>query len=337
MLPRKDSSDVKRTTLVRRTTAPRRRARRASRRTSGRRARKDGSSDALSFWGLRGPETMFSRIAATPDRMFVKLRYLEPPYQTGALSGGTIYVDKYAQNATYDPYLGAGGGQPSGLAQCFAKYQFCRVWASTCTLRITRNEHNSDSPYEIGLIPVPFGGTPSPPTTFATYIEQPYAMYREGVSVYADQPHVLKRRIETNKLAGLAPVALMHNGYYHNNAANSVNLNEWHIVLLQSNAIVGNTALQVSVEIEYECEFFQRTATPASYLDEVYSDAIRTGRAEEIKRKLAGEVKVMPHLRETADESKVEIEVIDLPRVARASTPSTNRSTSSTPVVKVKA
>lgn len=286
---------------------------------TGRRAstRNVGASKAPTIFPLRGPSQYVSRVSVTPDRAFVKLRYLEPPYQTGNLTGAATYVDKYAINSIYDPYLGAGGGQPSGTAKMFAQYQFCRVWASTIHFRVTRNEHQSDSPYEMALVPISYGGTPTPPSTFSQYVEQPYSIYKEGVSVYADQAHTLSMRMETTKLGGVVPYSLANATWYHNNAANATYTHEWHCVVQQANAAVNNTSLQISVEIEYECEFFLRTSNSASLLDKVLEDSITSGRLEEIKKSLAGEVIKTPHLRISTDSKDEVLEPGDIVNIGR--------------------
>jgi len=260
-----------------------------------RRLNPKGRSNMINPFAHLGPETMFSRTSVTPDKTFCRLRYNEPSYNTGALTGAVMYVDKYALNSTYDPYLGAGGGQPSGLAQMFAKYQFCRVWASTIKFHVTRTEHSSDAPYDICLVPIPYGGTPTPPSTINQYMEQPYAIFQQGVSVYADRPHTIVKRMETPALAGLTFNGLDHSSFWHNNAANAIYQHEWHCIVLQPDAAVNNTFLKINVELIYECEFFMRTANPASLYDEVIKDAIETKRFDIIKESLAGKSAPMPH------------------------------------------
>jgi hypothetical protein len=271
-----------------------------------------GDSKRMTVFKDRGPETIFKRISEAPDRTFVRLRYVEPPYVTGSLTGGAIYVDKFALNSTYDPYLGAGGGQPSGLARMFAEYKYCRVHGSTIKAHVARTEHSSDYPYDMCLVPISYGGVGSPPTILSTYIEQPYSKYQRGVTVYADQAHTLQHTMTTAKLAGTTVSGIQETKWFHDSTANCTYNHEWHLVLSQPDVVVNNTILQISVEIVYDCEFFMRNCTPTAYIDKLINYAEETG------------------LKDRLDEHKVE--VVDV--VKPSSVVTTTTSISSPPVVR---
>jgi hypothetical protein len=283
-------------------------SRRVSPRTKINRGRRRGlprgMSNTMVPYSLSGVESVFSRTSVTPDRTFVRLRFLETPYQTGNLTGATLYVDKYALNAVYDPYLGSGGTQPSGFAEMFNQYQWCRVWGSTITVRVTRVEHQSDSPYEICIVPIPYGATPTPPSSLKQYVEQPYASYSEGVSVYADAPHVIRKRMDVCRLMGVPPYSLAEAGYIQNDSANTANICQWHVVLLQPNSVVSNTALQLSVEIIYDCEFFNRTANPSQFVDRLLREAKTSGKLAEMRAEASVPIKPIPRYISTDDDSK---------------------------------
>ncbi len=259
-----------------------------------------GESKMMTPFRKLGPQTIFSRISQCPDREFVRLRYCEPPYSTGTLTGGSVYVDKYALNSVFDPYLGTGGGQPGGLARMFAQYKYVRVWGSTITLKVGRSEHDSDYPYDVALVPITYGGAGSPPSILSTYIEQPYALWKRGCSVYADQPHVLTSHMETAKLAGLPDVGIYNTNWYHDVTANATYTHEWHVVVTQPIALVNNTNLEITVEITYDCEFFMRLAQPTAFLDKVISKVKDSGLEDEVKEEFTGDVETIVHRRTAA-------------------------------------
>jgi hypothetical protein len=240
------------------------------------------------------PYTVLSKDSQTPDRTLVRLRYLEPAYLTGSMTGGSTYVDYYRINSIFDPYAGTGGGQPAGTARMFSQYRYCRVWASTIHVNIARAEHQQDYPWDFAVVPLTSAMVASPPSSFSQFVEQPYAKLDRGVSVYADQSHTITQRVTIPKLMGVSEYDMSNPEFRHTSSTNPTFDCRWAILLIQPIVAVDNTQLSVEVYIEYECEFFDRNSTPGAFIESVMTDASIAAR-ERAETKLSPPLPVPHH------------------------------------------
>lgn len=208
--------------------------------------------------------------------------YVEDTFNTGNLPAG-IYRDRYALNGLYDPYLGAGGGQPSGFATMAAQYGQYYVHGSKITVRVTRDDGNTNRPYDMCICPISFFGATTPPTTFATYREQPYCKSAMGTQINTDGVHTLSAYMSVNKIEGMQDT--WASSFRGGIAANPTSLPEWHVVFRDP---IGATNIQLdySVKITYYVTWINRLANPAAFLDEIIKESKKTGLMDEVKKRL---------------------------------------------------
>lgn len=241
------------------------RRRRVNRR--GRRMMNEGKSDALTMYKTPGPTSVFVNQTTTPERTFARLKYLEPAYATGAIPGATAYVDYYRVNSIFDPYVGVGGGVPAGFTRMFGQYLYVRILSASIRANFTRTEHGDDMSWTCAIVPLGHAQTLSPPTTFSQFIEQPGAIWRQGVSTFADQSHDLYMKTVVSKINGVPAVTLSDLAFWHTSSTNPGFNTHWALVVMSPLAGFNLTNVNIQVEITYDCEFFMRGAIPGSFLE----------------------------------------------------------------------
>lgn len=216
------------------------------------------------------------------DQARVKMLYAEPMFTTGSLPLG-VYRDRYALNGAYDPYMGAGGGQPSGFATLAAQYGSYYVHGSKITVTVTRDDGNTNRPYDMAICPISYLGATTPPTSMSQYREQPYCKYRAGTTVTTDGIHTMTHYMSVNKIEGMQDTWAA--SYRGGVASNPTALSEWHILFSDPLAAT-NVVLDYSVKIVYYVTWINRLSNPASFMDEIIKEAKKTGLMDEVKRRL---------------------------------------------------
>jgi len=270
--------------------------------------------------GLRRISTSRMKDTYQSDKVFVRLKYKEPTY-TASQSLGTLYEQKYAINDIFDPYLGVGGGQPSGYATMYANYRYAICHGAKITVTVSNTVNQNDNCTDICIVPYAAGNTTA--STFETACEQPYAIKRTLNSAKSGNPQViLKQFITTRKIEGQKN--LRQDLYETINGVSPANIAFWSIFSQTSTGQgTGLNTFTWDIRITYYCEFYGRENTPASIVDSLIKDAKASGKWDELIHKddEKKEAFVKDYVRKpfkyvivTEDETKEEKKVPETPR-----------------------
>lgn len=219
------------------------------------------------------------------DRLRVKLVYAGETAQY-ELKGGTIENASFAMNGLYDPYLGAGGSQPSGYATLFAQYRQANVYGARIDVDIMNSDSTTDYEWEVGLIP--YAANALVAASMETAREQPYSLWRQSGSARGGRPQVhLSQYMSIKKIQGESNIR--QEEYYQVSGANPDAQYRpfWNVKMWapQGATEPGVVKLQVAVKITFYCEFLGRLNTPPSLIDTLINEAKATGHWEELLRK----------------------------------------------------
>lgn len=180
------------------------------------------------------------------DRYFCKLRY---DYITTA-AGLTSQYYQIAHNGMFDPYLGAGGGQPMGFDQLAALYLKYRVYCSDIRLDMQN----------LGTIPAwaivyPLTST-SVPASLESDIEQRHSRHTSVQALSGGGRGTLRARISTKTLWGRPSKGIVTDDLFAAfTTANPVNTSVWNISFYSVDGAT-NLNLPFNFTVTYWCEFY---------------------------------------------------------------------------------
>ncbi len=183
------------------------------------------------------------RTIATPDTMYVKLKYFNPVILSGGTSAGNIYRG----NSVFDPSeSGATNTQPGGFDQWALMYQNYQVLASSVKLQLT---NLAVEPCRVLLVPTYSIGNPG----INDGSQQPYAKLRNIGSINGNSSITIKSFMRTKKIIGRGITDLDYTATVNTNPAEQY---YWHI--RASSLTLNNLDLDGQVQIIYYVKFFNR-------------------------------------------------------------------------------
>lgn len=190
-----------------------------------------------------------------PDKMFVKLRYLERYNQTHAAGiGAELY---FRANSIYRPAGAGGSRQPYGSDQWENFYGYYTVYGSRIKVTLLQTQ-NTNLPMDVAVVP-------SRQTSIITadisspVEEMPYSKYRQ-VSAYTNgmRQNVISSYMSSAKMFGVNPVAVKsEDNYGAAFGANPVDAWYWIVITQPSDEATAMTSTLL-VQITYYVELLSR-------------------------------------------------------------------------------
>lgn len=213
------------------------------------------------------------------DRAHVKLRFCEPPYIVSCPAlVSAPHVDQYAINGIYDPALGVGGSSCSGYTLMTSQYGYSLVKGARITVNVRRAvDTDQNSPFDGFVCPITSEGSASPPTSLATWQEQPYCIRIRGTSIGSDKGHTVHQYMSVAKIQGLKDIYAP--SYRAASGANPVTMPRWYVGFINGDPGIAadQVSLVVTVSITYYVEFFERYSNPGSFIDKALKAAKEAG------------------------------------------------------------
>lgn len=190
-----------------------------------------------------------------PPRMLLKMRYFS--YQAFTMTGGNFNY-RWRPTAAFDVDPALGGTSMAGFAEMAAQYATYRVIAS----RISVSVANPSATTPMTVVVLPTNADPGSAFGAANIIAatgNPYAKTKI-TGLLGSPPTVIRLSMTTQKMFGDSAVLYDHN---FSSLVTTVPSNNWfwNVCLLSQAAIA--TAPIVTVTIEVDTEFFDRTFLPA--------------------------------------------------------------------------
>lgn len=223
---------------------------RKSSRKAGKKSMKSGGNMVPNSPG------QFRRMALVfPPRMLAKLKFIA--YQSFNLAATTGVNYRWRPSAAFDVDPALGGTSMAGFAELAGFYSTYRVWAS----QIKATVSNPSTTLPITLIVVPLNADPTNAMTVPNIIassEQPYAKSRE-TGLLGSPPVRITSQMTSQKIFG-DPMALFDHNFTALVSTVPGNNWFWNVCVLAPNFVA--TAIQVFVEVEVDCEFYDRIFLP---------------------------------------------------------------------------
>lgn len=217
------------------------------------------------------------------DRLRCRLVYAGETAEV-KLSGGVVVNESFAMNGLFDPFLGTGGGQPSGYDNMFTQYDKCLVHGARIDVDVINSNSATDYEWEVCLTPYAAGALVA--TTMETAREQPYSLWQQRGGARSGRPQAhLSQYMSIAKIQGESNIH--QDKYYQPYGANPATRPIWTLKFdaIQSAAEPGTVTLEVAVKITYYCEFIERLNTPPALVDTIIREAKASGHWEELLRK----------------------------------------------------
>jgi hypothetical protein len=238
-----------------------------------------GQSDTNPF----GPSNISSYVGDPlfqADRALVKHRYAEAPYKWTVSSLSTEF-ERYRLNDLFDPYVGTGGGSPSGFTLMSSQYTYFRVHKSRIKVQLNRAEHTFDDSLFVAIAPLPYGAVVSPPTSIEQLIAQPYSKHKVMTGAFGNKSSIeLSHTMTVEKIQGERDI---YTSAYSGGAATSpVIVPEWVIGIFNSNT-GANAILDVQVTVDYWSEWTVRRSAPLALIERALRFYAINGKEEEKK------------------------------------------------------
>jgi len=203
-----------------------------------------------------GPGAFKSLSLVFPPRMSLKLKYW-------ALQNLNISVNlqanyRWRPTAAFDVDPALGGTSMAGFAEASAFYASYRVIKS----KIVATMANPSATTPITLIVLPTNADPTNAMTAANVVASvgnPYAKTKIS-GLLGSPPVVISSMMTTQKIFGDPAVYYDHN---FSSLVTTVPTNNWfwNVAIFAQNVIA--TAIVLTVQIEVDCEFFDRSFLPA--------------------------------------------------------------------------
>jgi hypothetical protein len=205
---------------------------------------------------VSNPNQFKSLNLAFPPRMLSKLQYWT---QLGlVLTTNTFANYRFRPTAAFDVDPALGGTSMAGFAELSAFYQTYRV--SRSTIKVTLINPSATLP--VTLIVLPMNADPTNSFGVANIIASrgnPYALSKTS-GTEGSRPPVVVNSMTTKQIFGDAEVLFDHN---FTALVSTVPNNNWfwNVCVLSPATIA--TAVYAIVEIEVDCEFYDRNFLPA--------------------------------------------------------------------------
>ena len=199
-------------------------------------------------------KTVIPKAIGFPDRIQTTLRYsdiwaLAPGAQAGQYT--------YRGNSLFDPDYTSTGHQPRYFDQYAAVYSKYVVTSSSIKASVMNNVGTSP------LFVVVFPSTDIPTLlTGAPASEYPRAKQSKLLGVAGYQTVAVAHKAATTTILGLKPHQINDLDFAALTGANPTQI--WYWNLFFQNVNPTNLSISVSIEMEYNCEFFDRIEAPVS-------------------------------------------------------------------------
>lgn len=187
-------------------------------------------------------------VSVIPDRMFVKLRYVE----LGAItaSGASNTVLSYRGNGAYDPNVLLGGHSPLGFDDWSLLYEGYKVHKSSISIKPVFN--NTNNGFRMILHPSNVANTPVNPSLA---VEQPYVRSITNTNTSTTYKNFVSSSMMTKKFMGVPKLLDDDFGSQTNNLPK----NQWFWVIHTSSFDgVSTLTVRCDIRMTFWIEFFQR-------------------------------------------------------------------------------
>lgn len=206
---------------------------------------------------VSGPNEFMSLSRVFPPRMNMKLKFwTQVPFN---LVASTFANYRFRPSGAFDIDPALGGTSMAGFAECAAFYATYRV----CSSKIKVTLINPSNVTPVTLIVLPMNADPTNSFSNANIIASmgnPYSISKTS-GLLGSPPVVLSRSMTTKKIFGDSMVLFDHN---FTSLVTTVPANNWfwNVCVFTSLSFI-STAVYATVEIEVDCEFYDRTFLPA--------------------------------------------------------------------------
>jgi len=193
-----------------------------------------------------------------PARMKASIRYQgNLAANTGAY---TYWSNVYSLNSAYDPLYTVGGGSCTGYAQWIALYRYCRVTSVQIKYTVF-NLHAVESGFLITMYAVPFAswqiGDSSSVPTLDLVKESTWSSFHDNFAgSHPSNPFTMVKSYNIADIEGTQLVPpIDYSSTVDTDPAKQVTVQVG--IIATDGTTTGQTAFG-TIEIQYQCEFYQR-------------------------------------------------------------------------------
>jgi len=186
-----------------------------------------------------------------PDTQFTILRYCDVIKVTTVPSQYT-----FRANSLFDPDFTSTGHQPLYFDQYIASYEKYRVFKTHIQLRVTNNSQTV--PNEVVIIPASQIPTI---TSISQARELPRAVTTGLLPAFQSMPKLISLSLSTKTVLGLQRTQIYDQDYGATFSSNPAEL--WYYTIYSWSDVTA-TDLYIDIQIDFECEFYDRAPVTLS-------------------------------------------------------------------------
>lgn len=216
------------------------------------------------------------------DRTLCRMKYVEPTFIL-SLTGTAITKYNFSMTDLNDPYIGVGGGVPSGFGYMTTLYRTFLTHGAKITTTVTNA--NSSTDYEVEFCIVAYSDNAGSATTMETAREQPYSRFRAmtGTRGSASQATITSY-MSLKKIQGLKNIR--DNACYGESGSTPTLTPYFCIFLSSPQHITGTVELVIDVKITYYVEWFERLQSSSVFFDKLITYMRKKGLWDKIQAEM---------------------------------------------------
>jgi len=219
------------------------------------------------IWGLTSPSTASSATRLNPDRIKLRLAYVD----TFVLGSATTVDRVYNLNSLYDPDFTGAGHQPLGFDQWSALYN--RYLVLSCKVKIVFAQGSTGSDTVVGYAGINGLSASGTAVQVREFIESPYSDFYVFGNSPGQPSKVFTAHLFPNKITGASKMKYESDDVYQATiSANPSELICLH-VFAQDASLSTNVTMTYTIRLEFECLMWDRTFLTSSITKSVSSSS----------------------------------------------------------------